>query len=268
MAYASDYRYLTPPPRRRRTRSATGGLALATRLPVTQPGNTPPITPNPSAARPLAPAQVGRPAGLPAMPDYSAGPAFPAGLAGLQAPAGSAGPVSIVNPDYRSIILGDPLYNQTRVDLQAQAAAQRATGREALTQSVVDFGALPPDVAKRMAALGVLDPAAAALARAATSEGLSQTAIMERDHESGLKQVQDTLAARGMLTSGGTGLGVADENQQFKVAQYTARRNLLNTIAKWQAQMAEGGNTRSRELAAALQAAAARAQQLYSARSA
>ena len=172
--------------------------------------------------------------------------------------------------DYRSLILNDPMYQQQVAQYSAdlvQAAAERKAN---IDQALVHFGEVP-NLTNAISGLGLspasglfqslqtdIDPATVRSAQGLTSAGLSTVARLQRGHNTTMDNLMSTLAARGIVRSGATGVGTNLENQNYIGAQYDARQTLLNYLSGVQAAYAAAQNQYEQNVANAATAAAGR----------
>ena len=158
-------------------------------------------------------------------------------------------------PDYNNILAQDPVYQQAQADEQAAIDAARAQRDAETNQALIQFGAVP-DIGSIGASLGLtpaqismitggINDSTAALANQYTSAGDSVLGRLNHAHDQALNQLRASLAARGMLESGSTGVGVGLENQNFQQGLSQAYQQLLSGLLGYQNDFA--GSQRSAE---------------------
>lgn len=137
-----------------------------------------------------------------------------AGISGTSTPG--KGP-----PDYATMIANDPGLQALRAELAAGDISADEFRRQAIRRAVVAYGAAPDPSALDPNTAGFLstdlDPATRALAQKNTAEGLSTVAQEDLAHRTAVNGLQDALAARGMLQTGGLGVGLAQEDRKSVV---------------------------------------------------
>jgi len=82
--------------------------------------------------------------------------------------------------------------------------------------------------------MGEINPETGGLANQYTQAGNSVLAQLNRAHDQALKQLSSSLAARGALESGATGVGVGQENQNLQQGMSNAYEQLLNNLLGFQ----------------------------------
>jgi hypothetical protein len=155
---------------------------------------------------------------------------------------------------YQQYIQNDPIYQQTLANLGAGDASSLAQAQAAARRAAILFGdpsAIPQ---------GWIDADTSWLAGQNQYSTLAQ---LGRSHQTNLRQMQDALAARGMLRSGELGHGLEQENTAYGQAQYTARQELLDYLAGVQAGLAGSQQTNAQAKAQALAEAYQRAVEQY-----
>ena len=189
---------------------------------------------HPSAAAIFGAPRVATPVNHPT----SVSPAAAGGGAGGDAPAPIGPPGTSPAPvDLMSLIANDPLYQQMKGQLGAQDVSDAASRKAAIDRALINWGVVPDSAGLQglspddLAMLkGDIDPATAALAAKNTSEGLSLSSRIAQAHADNLSQLRNSLAARGMLSSGTTGFQTGREDLQNKQASSDALGALLDQI--------------------------------------
>jgi hypothetical protein len=147
----------------------------------------------------------------------------------------------------------------------AQSVEDASARKQKVQRALIDYGQVPD-----FSGTG-LDPnflgsdvtdLVRSLAQSNTTAGLSQTARFEHDHAINQRQIQDQLAARGMLQSGELPYQIGEEGLQYKQLQYGAQQQLIDYINGANAAYAQGERDRSMGLYSAQHDAAIRQQDL------
>jgi len=109
-------------------------------------------------------------------------------------------------PDYPSLIENDPTYHQFVVGQQGQSTIGRNARNTGIFQKLLAYGAVPAG-----ADLGDfnLTPEQMAAIQANATAGISGQ--LGKQHNVEVQNLQDVLASRGMLRSGGLGVGLTQE---------------------------------------------------------
>lgn len=162
--------------------------------------------------------------------------------------------------DYESIIANDPILNQFKTSVQGDQAARDAQAKAGVQRAVIGFGEVPSDL---QGFDSYIDPQTQELARQSTSSGMSTVARLGATHQDNVRSLVNALTARGILRSGETGWQAGREDLRFSQGQYDARAKLADYFAGLQQALAQGRRQDAADLAAALNAAALRAYQLY-----
>ncbi|HEY5987785.1 MAG TPA: hypothetical protein VIV12_15630, partial [Streptosporangiaceae bacterium] len=136
--------------------------------------------------------------------------------------------------------------------LQTEAAGMTAADKAALLaqqkRAIIQFGEQIPGTDVGKEALG------SALQN--TQAGLSITARVNQAHQDAIRQLTNTLAARGLLRSGETGYQTGREHLAYGTAQYDARQKVLDYLSGIQSAYDQAQQQRQWALAqAAMQAA-------------
>ena len=163
-------------------------------------------------------------------------------------------------PDWQSLIQTDPTYQQYQLGQQAQSTADKASRNTGIFQQLAQFGAVPPG---GLGDLGdfQLTPEQVAAIGAGTQAGTSDVAQMQRAHDKNIQDLQDMLAARGVLRSGALGVGLNQEQTRYATDQQAQREKLLGVLAGLQAAFAQAESGRATDLSTQAQATADRLQQ-------
>jgi hypothetical protein len=180
-------------------------------------------------------------------------------------------PTPAAPPDYRSLILNDPIYKQQIAAFSADAVQAAAERKANIDQALIHFGQIP-NLTSAISGLGLspssdlfqslgqdVDAATVKAAQGLTSAGLSTVARLQTGHTTALDNLMNTLAARGIVRSGATGVGTDLENKNYIGAQYDARQALLSYLSGVQAAWAQAQSTNLHGQAQAASDAAARA---------
>ncbi|HEY5990915.1 MAG TPA: hypothetical protein VIV12_31645 [Streptosporangiaceae bacterium] len=148
--------------------------------------------------------------------------------------------------DYASLIQSmlAPLQQEAKGMTAADKAALLAQQRRAIIQ----FGEAIPGSNVGKEALG------SALQN--TRAGLSITARVNQAHLDAIRQLTNTLAARGLLRSGETGYQTGREQQAYGTAQYDARQKVLDYLSGIQSAYDQAQQQRQWALAQAAMSAA------------
>jgi hypothetical protein len=146
-------------------------------------------------------------------------------------------------PDYMQNILTDPLYQQLQQNLAAQGIAAGQNRKQQTDQALAQFGEIP-DLTSSIQGLGLdpaspmyqmlfgdIDPTTQDAAKQLTAAGLSTTAGLDRGHQADIQNLLDSMAARGTVQSGGTGVGLGQADRAYSQNQYNARGSLINYLA-------------------------------------
>jgi hypothetical protein len=168
-------------------------------------------------------------------------------------------------PDYAGLIRNDPLYQQLRGDLGAQGI-QDAAARAAQTQrALVLFGQVP-----QFDGLAGLNPdwlnqdvsdQTRQLAQQNTDAGLSLAARQSKAFNDQIRQIRNSLAARGALRSGEAGHQFQEAQHGFDQAKFDATQELIDFISGLQAGFAQSERARQGQLAQGAQDASQRVPQ-------
>lgn len=169
-------------------------------------------------------------------------------------------------PNYMNALTGDPLYQQQLANVSAagiQSAAERkASVGQALTQfgEVPDFAGMGLDSNSPLykSLLGDVTPDVTRSASGLTDAGLSTVAGLSRGHTKAIGDLIASLAGRGALQSGATGVGLQQEDQNYAGQQFKARNDLLSYLTGVQHAYAQSEGDRQNTLATAAQDAATR----------
>lgn len=146
-------------------------------------------------------------------------------------------------PNYTWDINNDPLYSQwlnfTKPGLISGYAGDR---KQQTDQALQQFGEIP-DLNSAVSGLGLdpnsdmykmlfgdIDQPTRDAAQQLTSAGLSTVAGLNRSHNTDIQSLLDSLAARGTVQSGATGVGLGQADQAASQNQYNARTSLLNYL--------------------------------------
>lgn len=172
--------------------------------------------------------------------------------------------------NYLQNIENDPLYQQSMSALNAQGIADAAQRKGATDQALIQFGEIP-NLSDALNGFGLsqnspayqmlsqdIDAATTKAAAGLTSSGLSTVAQLTKGHNTALDSLMNTLAARGIVRSGSTGVGVGLENQNYLKSQYDARSSLLQYLSGVQSAYTSAQQALEAQREAAAEAAAQR----------
>ena len=202
-----------------------------------------------------------------------AGPA--GGPGGGQIPGGlfGGGPGSITTPgytpDYKSLI--EQALAPLNAQLGAEGSADASTRNAQLIRGIGQFGeqfdpkaaldAFGKDFYSQAGLEGLL-PQANTLAAENTKAGFSVSSKLKTALERSVQQIQNALAARGLLRSGAYGTALEGANQEFRQGQYDARQSLTDYLTSAQQGYVAGERARQEKLLAAGREEAPRQAQL------
>lgn len=187
-------------------------------------------------------------------------------------PSGSSSGSGSSTPDPNNLLAQDTAYIQAQADYKAALDAAGASRDSNTNQALIQFGAVP-DFSSIGKSLGLSDAQIAAitgeiangtgaLANQYTQSGNSVLAQLNHAHDQALKQLQASLAARGALESGATGVGVGQENQNYQLGMSNAYDALLKNLVGFQDSYANAAGTARGTLTSALDSAYQRAVQM------
>lgn len=172
----------------------------------------------------------------------------------------------------QNLLTQDPAYLQAKSDYDAALAAAAASRDASTNRALVQFGVVPDFAsigkglglsdAQIKAITGELNPETGALANQYTASGNSVIGQLNRAHDLALKQLKASLAARGVLESGATGVGVGQENQNLQQGMSNAYQQLIDNLLGYQNDYAGAAGTARSNLENSLSAAYDRAIQM------
>lgn len=175
--------------------------------------------------------------------------------------------------NYTQNILNDPLYQQEMAQLSSQGIQSAAERKAATDRALVNFGEIP-DFTNAVKGLGLdpgspmfqwlnsdVDEATRRGATGLTKSGLSTVARLRTGHNTALDGLMSTLAARGIVRSGSTGVGVGLENHNYLDGQFQARNQLLDYLSGVQSAFAQSEAMRAQQQAQYAQDATTRQSQ-------
>ena len=202
-------------------------------------------------------------------PGYVGGPGFVGGTPG----SGQQQPGPITTPGYTPNYAD--LIQQALAPLQAQLGAEgsadAATRNAALIRGIGQFGEqFDPSGAQaafgqdfyNQAGLGGLLGQANQLAGETTRAGFSVSSKLKDAFAKNVQQIQDSLAARGLLRSGATGVALQGAQKEYDTGQYDARQSLTDYLSSAQQGYVAGERQRQQQLLAAGREEAVRQAQL------
>jgi hypothetical protein len=156
---------------------------------------------------------------------------------------GGLAPALPATPDYAALISGDPYYAQAKLDFGAQGVSD-ASQRAALTQrGLTQFGQVPDF--NGLAGLNQewlntdVTPEARQLAQRNTDAGLSIVARQDKMFKDQLRQIKNSLAARGALRSGESGFQLQEAQLGRDQARFDTTAELVEFLSGLQAGFAE-----------------------------
>jgi hypothetical protein len=137
--------------------------------------------------------------------------------------------------DYAALVANDPGLRALRAELAAGNISAAQFRKAAIQKAVIAYGRAPAEGGMDPSTLGYykedVDQLTKDLAAKNTSEGLSTVAQQDRAHQVAIQGLQNVLAARGMLQSGGLGVGLGLEGQRDKTDQAKAVGSLLDYLS-------------------------------------
>lgn len=154
-------------------------------------------------------------------------PTAPPTSSSSSTPSGSQTKPGTSPPDYATIIANDPGLVALRAALAAGNITADEFRRQAIRRALQAYGAVPEGLSDPF---GDVDPLTRNLAEKNTAEGLSTVAQEDRAHQLAVQQLQNVLAARGMLQSGGLGVGLGLEAQSDKQTRSKDVAQLLDYL--------------------------------------
>lgn len=168
-------------------------------------------------------------------------------------------------PDWAKLISNDAGLLQAQQLLSANNISDVAGRNAAIQRALVQFGSVP-DVANLAQRLGMsqsdlqdaLGPNIQKLAQENTDAGLSTEARLSQANQDALRQIKNTLNARGLLNSGEAGYQLDRQNLGYRQAESDARSKLLDYISQYQQGYLQGQQQRNAQLAQAYSDAANR----------
>lgn len=203
---------------------------------------------------PKLPPAAGAPAPIPA-----GGPLAPGDPLASPAPAPAALPKPKI--DLHQLIENDPLYKQTAADVAASRISSQAQLSAARRRALTMYGEIP-DFSPNAGLVGEVAPdvdnTVRQLAQQNTAAGLSTTGRLRQAYDENVKALQNSLAARGLLSSGETGYQVGKQNTQYQQTRYDALQQLLDLLANYQGSYLSNDAALRAQLRAAAEGAAGR----------
>lgn len=140
----------------------------------------------------------------------------------------------------------NPYYQQMLASINASGAADAADTRAAVQQALIGFGFVPGGFKDRM---GALDAATRALIEKNTQTGISGYARLLESRSEGIKDLVNSLQARGLRRSGAKGYGLKRNQLAFDRNFADATSNLLGGIGNRYSQYAQNESARQNQLA-------------------
>src|SRR5262245_2834236 len=123
----------------------------------------------------------------------------------------------------------DPGYLAALAAEQAGSAQLDASLRAAREQALVRFG--DPSLAGAFG-IGDLSPLTAAMTQQATTSGVSTLAGLERTRDLAQQNIQNQLAAQGIIRSGDLGWRTGQNVQNYAADLYNVQQGVLDTLAE------------------------------------
>lgn len=176
------------------------------------------------------------------------------------------GPAPVASPkDLEAILQSDPLYKQAQADIQAARVTDQASRTAARQRALVLYGDVP-DFSQAAGSLGLvgndiggdITDTVRGLANTNSQAGLSTLSRLKQANGDAVKQIQDQLTARGILSSGETGYQLGRQDLSMRTANYDALQQLLDYLGGIQNDYLTNENARQQQLRAELNAAAGR----------
>ena len=125
--------------------------------------------------------------------------------------------------DYQS----NPYYRQVAANVAAQGAAEAGSTRDAIRQSLIQYGLVPRNFQDR---LGALDDTTRSLIGRATESGVSTHARLIEQRQQAIRDLVTRLTARGLRRSGAKGYGLRKKQLDYDRQQADALGQLLGGI--------------------------------------
>ena len=174
---------------------------------------------------------------------------------------GGSGSPAPAQPDLTTLLTNDPGYIQAQAAAKAGDATALATRNANINNALINFGAVP-DFASIGAQLGLtpdqisaitgaINSNTGALATQYTNARDSVLAKLGDAHTQALNSLRATLAGRGMLESGATGIGTRLEDTNYQQGMASAYQTLLSALLGDQSAYAGALNTDQGNLATA-----------------
>lgn len=123
--------------------------------------------------------------------------------------------------DPNQFIQSDPTYQAILASLGGNEAATAAQDRASIQQDAINAGYNIPQLGQ------YLDPGVLGQIQ---SNPYSEAALAAQGHTTNLRNIQNTLAARGAYDSGELSYGVGNESQRYNEQTLTDQQNLMNQI--------------------------------------
>lgn len=140
-----------------------------------------------------------------------------------------------VHPDYQALLAARlaPYRAQLNAQHVQDLASRNAAGQRALINwgEPLRFGGPEGTLIGADFAQALGDPTAAALAAKNTQAGISTVARMREAHADTVRNLQNQLAAMGLLSSGSTGYQLGREQTAYARTQYDQRQQLIDFLA-------------------------------------
>lgn len=179
-------------------------------------------------------------------------PPVSVGGAGIGFGGGPAFANQITSPDYAGLINNDPLYAQLKKDLAAQGVSDATARAAAIQRALIQFGQVPSF--DGLSGLNQdwlnqdVNDTTRELAAKNTSAGLSIAARQKQAFDKQVRDIRNSLAARGALRSGETGHMLQEAQTGFDRTQYDTMQELLDFISGLQAGFAKSEKDRQGQL--------------------
>jgi hypothetical protein len=171
---------------------------------------------------------------------------------------GTGGSTAPTTPDYASYITSDPGYQQALAASQAGDQNARALLQSQLNSALINFGGtgdfaaqaramgMSPDQIAQLS--GLINPETGSLASANKNSTLS---MLSQAHDQAIQSLRASLAARGALESGATGVGVGLEDNHYQQGVSSAYSALMNALSGYGSGYANSVNTDAKDLSTA-----------------
>lgn len=181
--------------------------------------------------------------------------------------SGAAGSINVggYTPDWKSLIEGDAGLIDAKSALAAGGVQDLAQRNAAIQRALVQFGKVP-DLGSLAKSLGMSQadiqdaagPDVQKLAQENTDAGLSTEARLAQANQDAVRQITNSLNARGILNSGETGFQLDRQNTANRQGEYDANQKLLDYLQQYQQGYVSAQQAKEQSLAQAYSDAANR----------